>query len=503
MLRPFAMLPGDDPEDVRLLNTFASFCRVPGQEASKVGATAFTLNWLAFSKEQQTRALEARGRFMERYEWPSLWETTEVQQAFLTMWEEECADRGEELATEIDPEYCHDLDKPRATVEHYVALVGWEVAVNLEAVARARLEKRPRQYQTDAAVHQAYVRATSGGGEAEGDDEALAPDAPGDGPRPTTSYFEPMPWDISPKEMREVLDFGHRLRLTAFAKELLALPCMQRVAGPPHEGLDNAAPAWGAQWRRACRAMEDCTDQGQLRLAELQAERLTVNPREDDMDLEGDEEDGAPPAAASAAPPASFANQDVYATPGAYIRSVVDALPAEEKLTWDQTLFVARFARSCDEAWEDEAKPPEQRRVHHILLLGQGGSGKTHVVQNIVFQVTRFLWPPGSLEEPTLMVVASSNAQAKNISTETVKARTIHNATGMRVQRLVNPLMRPGNKLNHLKRLWGNVRVLIVEEVSMVAAAMYNMLDFRSMHRRSQAQDVNETNYTKPGPHFG
>ena len=93
------------------------------------------------------------------------------------------------------------------------------------------------------------------------------------------------------------------------------------------------------------------------------------------------------------------------------------------------------------------------------------------------------------------MVVAMSNAQAKNISTDAVKARTIHNAAGMRVQQYVNAKMRGGNKHGQLSRLWNQVRVLVIEEVSMVAAAIYNMLDFRAMLGRSRGFDVSESNY--------
>ena len=107
---------------------------------------------------------------------------------------------------------------------------------------------------------------------------------------------------------------------------------------------------------------------------------------------------------------------------------------------------MARFAQCCDAAWEDESKLPSERRVHHLLLLGQGGSGKTHVVQKLVFKAVQFIWPKISDAEQTLMVVASSNAQAKNISTPDTRARTIHNASGMRVQKLTNELMRPGKK---------------------------------------------------------
>ena len=55
--------------------------------------------------------------------------------------------------------------------------------------------------------------------------------------------------------------------------------------------------------------------------------------------------------------------------------------------------FILKFADCCDQMWEDAKKPPRDRKVHHILLLGQGGSGKTHVVQSLVFKAVAFIWP--------------------------------------------------------------------------------------------------------------
>ena len=161
------------------------------------------------------------------------------------------------------------------------------------------------------------------------------------------------------------------------------------------------------------------------------------------------------------------------------------------------------FHDNHNKAWEDEKKAPSQRKTNLIILLGQGGSGKTHVVQKLVFEAVHYIWPPKSDEEPTLMVTASSNEQAKNISTAAVKARTLHNASGMRVQHLINPKMRAGEKQKSLTRLWNEVRVLIIEEVSMVAAAAYNMLDFRAMQGRSRTFDVSEASYKNPHHQFG
>ena len=196
------------------------------------------------------------------------------------------------------------------------------------------------------------------------------------------------------------------------------------------------------------------------------------------------------PSYAGLPPGATFATQTVFDKPSAFIRKLLADLPRKERLTRDQTLFMAKFAEACDQAFEDEEKPPSERRSCHILLLGQGGSGKSHVVQKLVFVVVEFVWPPSSLEEPSLIVVAASNAQAKNISTMHVKARTIHNATCMRVQKYVNAKMRPGNKQAALTRTWENARVLVIEEASMVGAAICNMLSYRAAWGRSRTHDV-------------
>ena len=147
--------------------------------------------------------------------------------------------------------------------------------------------------------------------------------------------------------------------------------------------------------------------------------------------------------------------------------------------------------------------PPEERRIHHLLLLGAGGTGKTHVVQNLVFKAVEYIWPNTSPDSPSMLIVASSNAQAKNISTAKWKGRTLHNAACMRVQLMTNPEMRPGDKATPLERLWRNVKVLVVEEVSMVAAAHYNMLDFRAMCARGKDHAGTESTYSRLGCSFG
>ena len=504
LLRPLSVPCEDAPADVNLLKAFAPVC-APGD-----GSDAYTRSWFEFSTEQREHAATARLRFLDRHELPSIWETAEVQETLHEMYLEQATadadfvDECEDAAASrgLDPEWCHDRAKPRATVQHYTALIGDDVAANLEALAWARMDKRPRQYQSDAAVHQAYMQATTGGGEAGDDAGDAEPET--EAPKPVKNFFEPLPWNITGKdEMEKILDFGHRVRLTPFAKELLALPCMQPGAAgntPPSAETLQQAAAWRDKYAQVATSDESEV----IDIMVLQTKRLGDNHDDAELDVgKAAEGEGLDPPPSGPASPASFAHQEVYRKPSAYIAALIEELPADEQLTRDQTLFMVRFAKCCDEAWEDDKKPPHERKTHHLLLLGQGGSGKTHVVQKLVFKVVEFLWPAESKAEPTLMVVASSNAQAKNISTETVKARTLHNASGMRVQKLVNDRMRPGNKQAQLTRLWDQVKVLVIEECSMVAASWYNMLDVRAMHGRSKTHDVSETTYKRPHHHFG
>ena len=144
---------------------------------------------------------------------------------------------------------------------------------------------------------------------------------------------------------------------------------------------------------------------------------------------------------------------------------------------------------------QEQRLPPEERGVYHMLLLGQGGSGKTHVVVNLIFPAVLFIWPPEDGNE-TLRLVAAKNSQAKNISTSAVRATTLHAAACMRVQSLSNSDMSAGSKEEKLRTMWKSCRVLILEEISMASALLYNMLDFRSMLGRRLSHCVDPQTYT-------
>ena len=99
----------------------------------------------------------------------------------------------------------HDLGKERAIVTQYVAIVGEDVAVNLEGLACARVDKPKKQRETDAHVQEAYMKLTSGGGQADGD-VGEDGDAQVAGPTVTSErHFPPIQWDFSTDEDMQAL----------------------------------------------------------------------------------------------------------------------------------------------------------------------------------------------------------------------------------------------------------------------------------------------------------
>ena len=411
-----------------------------------------------------------------------------------------------EAARRRDP----DADHPRCTVHEYSSLLAFERVDNLEGIARARLEKHEKRRDLDAQVHEDYSKLAT-----VGEDPGNMPDGNEDDETAGTAsaadvakqVFPPIRHKPDAEEQKKLLQFQMRARNTAFAKEFVSLPCMQEDVFQTDVSDASATPG-RAKFNRL-RHMTRCfavlpTQERRLLLLDHQ-EKLkpqAAEDLEDDVFTDGDAyvflHKLLPDIPADCC---AFSKQNVYATPSALIKDLVQKLPAHQRLNEDQTLFMARFAQVCDQAYADQAKQPKERRVHHLLLLGQGGSGKTHVVQNLVFVAALFIWPPTCGE--TLHVVAASNAQAKNISTATVKARTLHSASCMRVQKLVNSAMAAGNKEATLQQRWRHAMVLIIEEISMVSAALYNMLDWRSMLGRKLEHDVLESTYSHLGCAFG
>ena len=100
--RPFAVsaspMHGASAEDLVLdaFTTFSQPRKPPTSNRSLAAATAFTESYLEWFAEAQTAADSGRLRFAERQEYPSLWETEELQAAMHEKLELAQADEGQQ-----------------------------------------------------------------------------------------------------------------------------------------------------------------------------------------------------------------------------------------------------------------------------------------------------------------------------------------------------------------------------------------------------------------------
>ena len=138
----------------------------------------------------------------------------------------------------------------------------------------------------------------------------------------------------------------------------------------------------------------------------------------------------------------------------------------------------------------------DKRTTQHMVPLGQGGTGKTMLVQEIFIPLVEWAFPADEHGDRWL-VVAYSHAQADAISKGKIRARTLHNACAMRVQSLANTKMAPGAKKETLIRTWGNKVFLVDEEISMMPAEALNMEMHRAAWGRNEKCGVEIDSYAE------
>ena len=284
---------------------------------------------------------------------------------------------------------------------------------------------------------------------------------------------------FQPDLLTKILEWNTRERSTPSIKELEKLECMK--------GKRLTARMFKTQAQEALRN-ETLIPFASL-FPVLDLKDRVVQPQRDsfkDAALQEDDLEAEfpplPSVADAARPsediPAFFVPGDTWRRPSDYVKyracRFEDGLTGtppppgmpvqKKKLTEDQIIFLARFAEICDCVWDDIQNdvPMHSRRRYSILLLGQGGSGKTAVVQDIWLAVMDFLFPPDESATPpkSSLIVCASWAQAENISNKEHKAITIHKASSMRVQSMRNADMAPGDRLSQLKKNVGKQEVV-------------------------------------------
>ena len=187
--------------------------------------------------------------------------------------------------------------------------------------------------------------------------------------------------------------------------------------------------------------------------------------------------------------------------PSAYITKLLAEVEKDKYPTQEQLQVLAVFVDFLDQvkAEELEGLPWKQRLQIVILLLGQGGCGKTWLVQQYIARVVAYAFGT----DDAIRMVAFSNTQATNLSSDRFPALTAHRASQMRVQKLSNSTMHPDSKLRALESYWEPARVKVGEEITMWPADVYNMGLVRSAWGRRAKCDLDMDDYRFKGNLWG
>ena len=424
------------------------------------------------------------------------------------------------------------LDTQRPSVQEYFASEFFKIDANFSGIAAAQGGKPKRQIDEDRNIlEEPVAREGDYGEETEGHAQMEAADERAQlGMAEITANFH-IKNRFSEETLMKIIRFQMRQRSTRFTKELREMPFMKDGVLP----ISSDA----AETEKRKRTLKEeihvkfggdanHMDNGLARLLPediknfLNQQTKTFKAADAGTTDQVPSDDEVPPAndapcRADLEAKAYFVPYEPWPRPSDYIAHLASefeagntTLPGKtkraKKLSRGQVLFLIGFADACNKVWRQEQDdvPMQDRQQFIFLLMGQGGSGKTAIVQEIVLPAVDFIFPPEEPPASSSIIVCASWAQAQNISTPAHKAVSCHNATMMRVQSYRNRDMMPDNKKTALQEKLGARRALVIEEVSMISPAMYNMLLFRFYHARlKQWQIPQERYYVKKPCAFG
>ena len=504
-----------DTNHIILLNSYQSFCTssnadekwdaIPGS-----GPGPFQRSYMEFKKSMEQPAKQAKRKRLQALDYPSFWDTQEVHAAL-----QEAATRNN--VTAVPPTFA-DIDANRPTVSEYLAAEFFKIDAHFSGIAAASSGRPPRQITEDQKILEQPMAANSSN-EHEGDIYAVDDERVAMGLADLAHNTKIM-HRFDDETVLNILQFQMRERYTRFTKELRDMPFMQDGRLPTSS--DSAELAKNQQSVRTNYHVKfggDLNPHGAQGLPLLLQPDFTAFIQQQQKFFECNastevEDDEMPPETSTTAqvsiePKAYFVPDGEWQLPSDYIVHMATefeagrtTLPGKKKkkkqLTRDQVLFLVGFADALNTVWQQERDniPMDNRKEYSFLLMGQGGSGKTAIVQEILLPSIDFIFPPEHNNGSSSIIVCSSWAQAENISTDVFKAMTCHTATYMRPQSYRNKLMQPeGKHTTFLEEKLNPMRALIIEEVSMISPGLYNMLLYRFYHGRKRRYQVDQERY--------
>jgi len=145
--------------------------------------------------------------------------------------------------------------------------------------------------------------------------------------------------------------------------------------------------------------------------------------------------------------------------------------------------------------WAEKKAAGQPTPTKRMLLLGAGGSGKTHVTTKFIVPLCEKVF-----SEAGVVTIAPSNAQAK-----TIGGITAHSAGGLKAAGTFPQakLGLNGDLKKRLQKTWDPARVLICEESSMVSCELYQAVAYRATLAREKEHNLNKKHWDEPGQEFG
>ena len=470
----------------------------------------------------QALSKEAKRKRLRALDYPSFWDCKEVHAEL-----QAAATRSTKAAARPD---VADSEANRPSVLEYFASEFFKIDANFFGIAAAQSGTKKRQIDEDHKILEQPI-AINSINEDEGHYDAEADERVAMG-MADLALNTHITHRFDEETLLKILQFQMRERNTRFTKELREMPFMKDGCLPtPNDSADLKRHQKSMRADYHVKFGGDLNPDGGKGLALLlhsdlkdfiQRQQKLFESTASTANKEHESDDDVPPETSATAqvnlePKAYFVPDGPWQRPSDYIVHMAKefeagntTLPGKKKkkkqLTRDQVVFLIGFADACNTVWQQECDniPMEDRKEYTFLLMGQGGSGKTAIVQEILLPAIDFIFPPEQPDGSSSLIVCSSWAQAQNISTDVFKAVSCHNATCMRVQSYRNKEMLPEGKQAVLEAKLNPIRALIIEEVSMISPALYNMLLYRFYHgRKNRWQVTQERHYVQRKCAFG
>ena len=467
------------------------------------------------------KAADAEKKIEARMEIPTLWVCLEVfqlqkelaQEKYLIPFDDDCANKlGCDATAKL---------QNRLTVQEYVCYLTKRVVKNLDAYGRAKAAPKTKSYALDADAKEdpGLVREGHGTGEAGESfepafEDALDPDIDGEvrlkaGDAPLKVHHP-----LTSSQRSQAMTF-HRQKQTKFVRDMISMGLL------PLTGDEEALDRTAAYKRASGTAVNPRAEQ--LRLKQkapmitqplLDAQRAAMtndsmgpNRLSADRAATRDCAEGAGELAANSDVAMPEAEWRAFSKPSAAMARKVAAFEksaAGFKLAPEQLSACRWFGEAMDVALhEEESKIPLRKCAQHAcLLIGAGGTGKTTIILELMLDVFCRFFPARPGEEERYMISTFSHAQSDAISNDVYRARTCHTACSYRVASLRNKHLALKTKEQEMKQRWQPKILIIQDEISLVPAAVENMMLYRSMRAR-QDEGLDPATYFHPGDLMG